>query len=148
MGKRDPKQKNWFRVLKYIIKFIDVNNMSTMLFYVGIFAVLKRHRLKTGPRPELWTWDKKRAPKKWICLKNRISSHLKVINFHTKSGVDQGLVFIQIKFENYTASLHFKNSEVGIKKIPICSPYQYETFPHLYAFLYSLVFNLNVFLWN
>ena len=37
--------------MKYVDKCIYVDNTSTVPCYVRIFAVLKRHRLKTGPGP-------------------------------------------------------------------------------------------------
>ena len=40
-------------------------------------------------------------------------------SYHIKSRGIQGLVFMQIILENYTANFYFKNDKVGIKtKIP------------------------------
>ena len=38
--------------------YINADNTSYVLFYVSIFAVLKRYHIKTGPRPGPWTYEK------------------------------------------------------------------------------------------
>ena len=52
-----------------------------------------------------------------------VSSHMKdsaeVILFHIKSRGAQGLVFVQIKFENCTTNFYFENGEISIIAINV-----------------------------
>ena len=47
---------------------------------------------------------------------SNMKDNVEVIHFHIKSWGMQGLVFVQITFENYTLNFYFKNSEIGVKK--------------------------------
>ena len=90
--------------------------------------IAEKHRLKTGPGHGPWTVEKtsplkngpvgKTGPQGLKTLPS-VSCQMndKMINFHMKSRIRQGLVFVQITFEKYTANFHFENAEVGIKTI-------------------------------
>ena len=89
-----------------------------------------RHRLKTGPRPGPWTWEKKDTLKNGSFRKTvhqglkmisfvscLMKDNVKVIHFHIKSRSLQDLIFVQISFENYSTNFYFENAEVGIKAV-------------------------------
>ena len=90
--------------------------------------IAEKHRLKTGPGHGPWTLEKTKPLKNGTFGKTgpqglkklpSVSCHMKdkVINFHMKSRIMQGLVFVEITFEKYTTNFHFENAEVGIKTI-------------------------------
>ena len=85
-------------------------------------------RLKTGPGPGPWTWEKTDSFKNGLVQKYLtsrpttllfVSWHMKdsleVIHFHVKSRGTQGLVFVQITFARCTINFYFEKDKVDIK---------------------------------
>ena len=60
---------------------------------------------KTGPQ----------GLKKLPFVSNLMKDNIEVINFYIKSTGVQGLVFVQITFENCTTNFYFQNDKIDIK---------------------------------
>ena len=135
--------------------YINADNTSYVLFYVSIFAVLKRYHIKTGPRPGPWTYEKtdylkngsvrKTGPKVLKPLpfvSFRMKDNVKVIHFHIKSRSVHGLVFVQIKLKSVPQIYIFKTVKLvknsNCQFVVLTVMKRFRMFTHFHTALLSI----------
>ena len=145
MKKADPigkldSNKSWFKILKYVNKYIYVDDKSTVLSLHQYFCSIDKTSFKSlsraldvrknGPLK-----SRHQGVKMVPCVSWHMKNNVKVILFHIKSSCVQGFVFVQITFVKSVPQNYFLKTGklVSKQQLPVYSA-------HVYAFLCNLIF--------
>ena len=111
-----PQNSKHYNVSTLFLKFLKL---------LIVLYIVSKPDPDPNPGPEKKTDPLKNGPlrntgshglKTLSFFSSNMKDNVEVIHFNIKSRVVQGVVFVEITFENCTLNFYFENNEIGIKK--------------------------------